>query len=142
MILLPIVAFLYAAVGHGGASGYLALMGLFSIETSLMKGSALTLNLFVSSIAFYQYWRAGYFKWNLFWPFALASVPMAFLGGTIDLDPVIYKRILAVCLLFAVARMLIRFKSKENKSAPSLVLCLAMGGLLGFFSGLIGIGRL
>ena len=66
LILLPIVSFLYASVGHGGASGYLALMSLFSFPNEMMKQTALLLNLFVAGIAFTQYYRAGHFNKNLF----------------------------------------------------------------------------
>ena len=69
--LLLIVAFLYASVGHGGASGYLALMALFSYSPDTMRSTALVLNIMVSGIAFVQYYQKGYFKWNLFWPFAM-----------------------------------------------------------------------
>lgn len=98
LILLPIVAFLYSSVGHGGASGYLALMALFAFETAFMKQTALTLNLFVAGIAFIHYFKAGHFNWRLFLWFALGSVPAAYIGGTINLDPVLYKRILGVLL--------------------------------------------
>src|SRR3954462_8800399 len=81
LILLFIVAFLYASVGHGGASGYLALMALFNFYPLLMKSSALLLNIFVSLIAFIQYYRGGYFKWKLFLPFAVTSIPLAFAGA-------------------------------------------------------------
>src|SRR5690242_20911256 len=85
-VLLFFVAFLYASVGHGGASGYLALMALFSITPAVMKPTALLLNLFVSLTAFIQFYRGGHFRWKLFWPFALASVPMAYLGGLVVVD--------------------------------------------------------
>ena len=77
LLLIPVAACLYASVGHGGASAYLALMALFSFETSLMKPTALILNLFVSGISFLAYRRQGYFNWTLFYPFAITSVPAA-----------------------------------------------------------------
>ena len=139
--LLLIVAMLYSSIGHGGASGYLALMGLFAIETHYMKGSALLLNIFVSIFAFYQYWRGGHFRWKLFLPFALGSIPMAFLGGTIDLDPVVYKRILGICLLFVIFRLSGLVGGDMGKPREINYLLSAFIGLtLGFFSGLIGIG--
>ena len=82
-LLLFVVAFLYASIGHGGASGYLALMALFNFAPDVMKPSALLLNLFVSFIAFIQYYRGGHFSWKIFLPLAAASIPFAFLGGTI-----------------------------------------------------------
>jgi hypothetical protein len=103
LILLGMVAFLYASVGHGGASGYLALMALFAIEPKLMKSSALILNIFVSFTAFIQFYRAGHFNWKLFYPFALGSIPMAFLGGMIPISDASYKKLLAVCLILAIS---------------------------------------
>src|ERR1043166_8078444 len=93
-LLLFIVAFLYASVGHGGASGYLALMALFNFSPDVMKPTALLLNLFVSVVSFIQFYRGGHFKWKIFWPLALASIPMAFVGGLVHLDAAIYKKIL------------------------------------------------
>ena len=91
--LLFLIAFLYASVGHGGASGYLALMALFSITPEVMKPTALLLNLFVSLTSFIQFYRGKHFDWKIFLPFAIASVPMAFLGGLISINPFIYKKI-------------------------------------------------
>jgi len=90
--LIPLVAFLYSSVGHGGASGYLALMAVFSFPSDMMKQTALLLNLFVAGIAFYQYYKAGYFNKKLFYYFALGSVPAAFIGGLWSLDPWLYKK--------------------------------------------------
>lgn len=138
---LPVVAFLYAAVGHGGASGYLALMSLFSIAPETMKPTALLLNLFVSGTAFYFYYKEGHFNQKLFLSFALASIPMAYLGGTIDVETRIYKIILGVLLFFAILKMLNVF-GKESESIKEVKLWqgILVGGFIGFFSGLIGIG--
>lgn len=140
-LLLFVVAFLYASVGHGGASGYLALMALFGMTPDFMKPTALLLNLFVSSVAFIFFLRGGHFKWNLFWPFALASIPMAFIGGMISIDGNLYKKILGVLLLLPVVR-LIAFSNKDQYSLKERVLFLSLliGGGIGFLSGLIGIG--
>ncbi len=81
LLILPVVSFLYASVGHGGASGYLALMALFSFAPEVMKPTALLLNLFVAGIAFYYYYKEGYFNLKLFSTFAIASIPFAFVGG-------------------------------------------------------------
>jgi uncharacterized membrane protein YfcA len=139
--LLPIVAFLYASVVHGGASGYLALMALFSFAPETMKPTALLLNLFVAGIAFYHYYRAGHFNKKLFFPFALASIPFAFMGGMIEIDASIYKKILAVLLLFAILKML-NVIGKERNQIKDIKIWqgLIIGGFIGFFSGLIGIG--
>lgn len=139
--LLFVVAFLYASVGHGGASGYLALMALFSIAPAVMKPTALLLNLFVSSVSFIQFYRGGFFKWKIFLPFAIASIPLSFLGGTISVDSIIYKKILGGLLLIPVARFFF-FKNVDPKNLkPSTtVLSLLIGSVIGFLSGMIGIG--
>ncbi|MDA0608990.1 MAG: sulfite exporter TauE/SafE family protein [Bacteroidetes bacterium] len=141
LLLLPIVAFLYASVGHGGASGYLALMAIFSFEESMMKQTALTLNLFVAGIAFIHYFRAGYFSPRLFIWFALGSIPAAFIGGAISLDPNVYKRILGVLLIVSVLRMFFTLKETEQVPVqPRIAYALLLGAVIGLFSGLIGIG--
>ena len=140
-MLLLVVAALYASVGHGGASGYLALMALFGFSPVLMKSSSLLLNIFVSFIAFWQYFRGGYFRWNLFVPFAIASVPAAFLGSWISVDAVIYKQILGALLIFPVLRLLGLFgKEKEKLKAVNLPAALLIGTIIGVLSGMIGIG--
>lgn len=140
-ILLFIVAFLYASVGHGGASGYLALMALFSVVPEVMKPTALLLNLFVSLTAFIQFYRAKHFVWKVFLPLALASVPMAFVGGLITIDATLYKKILGLLLLFSVVRLLIPSKKNIADLQPSHFYgALLMGGVIGLLSGMIGIG--
>ena len=139
--LLFIVAFLYASVGHGGASGYLALMAIFAISPAIMKPTALLLNLFVSSTSFIQFYRGGHFKWKTFWPFALASIPLSFVGGMMMIESSIYKRILGLLLLIPVIRFFF-FKNTDSKDLkPSNIpLSLAIGGIIGLLSGMIGIG--
>jgi len=140
-ILLAVIAFLYASVGHGGASGYLAAMSLLGFTTEVMRPTALVLNLFVSAIAFIQFARAGHFQWRVFWPFAVTSVPFAWLGGRIELDPTLYKQILGVCLLAAVARLFGLFGTgKLETRFPPVLLAMAIGAALGLLSGMIGIG--
>ena len=141
LLILPFVSFFYASVGHGGASGYLALMALFSVTPELMKPTALLLNLFVAALAFYYYYKEGYFNKKLFLYFAIASIPMSIIGGYIEVDATIYKKILAVLLLFAILKMLNIF-GKESNVIRELKLWqgIVIGGIIGFFSGLIGIG--
>jgi len=135
------VAFLYSSVGHGGASGYLALMALYGLDPVYMQSSALTLNLFVSSIAFYSFYKAGYFKWKILLPFVITSMPMAFLGARMDIEPRTYKIILGICLLIAVMRILISFSREfESPKPPPFLIAAPVGAVLGFFSGMIGIG--
>lgn len=139
--LIAFVAFAYAMVGHGGASGYLALLALAGQAVEVMRPTALMLNLIVSAIAFLQYARGGHFRWSTFWPFAVLSVPAAWLGAQFTLDPVLYKRVLAVCLLFAVARLLGLFgKGATEERGVPLVPALLIGAVLGLVSGMIGIG--
>ena len=141
LIILPIVAFLYASVGHGGASGYLALMAIFSFAPETMKPTALLLNIFVSGIAFYHYFKAGYFNKKLFLSFALASIPLAFLGGAIEVDASMYKKILALLLVFAILKMLNVFgQETEIVKKVKIWQGALVGAVIGFFSGLIGIG--
>ena len=141
LLLLFIVAFLYASVGHGGASGYLALMALFGMMPEIMKPTALLLNLFVSLSAFVLFYKEGHFKWKVFLPFALASIPFSFLGGMISIDALIYKKILGILLLIPVIR-LIAFPNKQNDELKksTFFLSLLIGACIGFLSGLIGIG--
>lgn len=140
-VLLFIVAFLYAAVGHGGASGYLALMALFGMAPEFMKPTALLLNLFVSLTAFILFFRGGHFKWKIFWPFALSSIPFSFLGGMITLDALLYKKALGLLLLIPVARLLFFPNTKDEQlKAPHFLISLLIGAFIGFLSGLIGIG--
>jgi uncharacterized membrane protein YfcA len=140
-LLLFLVAFLYASVGHGGASGYLALMALFSIAPEVMKPTALLLNLFVSIVSFIQFYRGGYFTWKIFWPLALASMPMAFIGGLIHVEASIYKKILGLLLLIPITRFLFFSNIKvEELKKPDFLLSLLIGAVIGLLSGLIGIG--
>lgn len=140
LIALFIIAYLYSSVGHGGASGYLALMALFSIDPALMRSSALFLNLFVSAISFYMFYRAGYLKWRIVYPFLISSIPFSFLGARIQADPYIYKIILGTLLLVAVLRILISFRDSDRLKAPPVPAGILSGALLGFVSGMIGIG--
>ncbi len=139
LILLGVMAFFYASVGHGGASGYLAVLAIFAVAPAVMKQTALVLNLGVSLLAFYQFYRQKYFRFELFWPFALTSVPMSYLGAQFVLSDANYKRILGICLVIAIVRMLATFKSNEQRSV-SLPLALIFGAVIGLFSGMIGIG--
>jgi len=140
-ILLFIVALLYASVGHGGASGYLALMAIYGFAPDIMKPSALILNLFVSLTSFIMFYKGGHFKWKLFLPFVLSSIPFSYLGGTISLDAMIYKKILGVLLLLPVIRFFFYPNTEEaNLKSNNFMLSLLIGAIIGFLSGLIGIG--
>ncbi|MCD0471610.1 sulfite exporter TauE/SafE family protein [Flavobacterium sp. JAS] len=140
-IALVVIAFLYSSVGHGGASGYLALMTIFAFPISVMKPSALLLNLFVSSISFFFYYKMNYFKPKLFYPFAIASIPAAFIGGFITLDNTIYKIILGIVLVFAALRLFGIFNFKEKEAVViNIPFALTIGFIIGLLSGMLGIG--
>lgn len=139
--LLFIIAFLYASVGHGGASGYLALMAIFAVSPTIMKPTALLLNLFVSSTSFIQFYRGGYFKRRLFWPFISTSIPFSFIGGLITVENAFYKKTLGILLLIPVIRFLF-FRNTDPKDLKpaNIPLSLFIGGIIGLLSGMIGIG--
>jgi len=141
LLILPLVAFLYASVGHGGASGYLGLMALFSFPTLMMKPTALLLNLFVAAVSFYHYYKQKHFQWKLFYPFIITSVPAAFLGGYFNVDGQLYKKILGVVLVIAILKLL-GLLGKESKALKAIKLWqgLVVGGIIGLVSGMIGIG--
>lgn len=135
-----LVAVLYSSVGHGGASGYLAVMALLSVSPTVTRPTALILNVFVASIAAFQFYRAGYFSWKIFLPFAATSIPMAFLGGTISLPTGIYKMLLGAALILAAARLAWNFERNKEIESPKIWMALIIGAVLGFTSGLIGVG--
>lgn len=137
---IGVVALLYASVGHGGASGYIAVMALAAIPTTTIKPTALALNILVSGIALYQFSRAGHFNWRLFWPFGVASIPCSFIGGMIQLPPHLLKPLLGAVLLFSAWRLFVKQGSERQPHPPSIPLSLLIGALLGLLSGLTGVG--
>jgi uncharacterized protein len=141
-LLIFLAALLYSTVGHGGASGYLAAMALFNVAPDRMKPAALVLNLFVAGFGTLRYARAGCFSWSLFWPFAVLSIPCAFLGGMLRLPPAAYKLILGVVLLFAAWRLGFRQSAHAPPGVKPVVLpaALALGAAIGLLSGLTGVG--
>ena len=134
------IAFLYSSVGHAGASGYIAVMSLFSIAPADIKPTALVLNILVACIGTWQFWRAGYFSWRLFWPFALLAVPMAFVGGYVNLPTHIFKVLVGVVLLFAASRFLLHQTDDSVVGEPSRPTAISLGAGLGLLSGLTGTG--
>ena len=135
-----VVAILYSSVGHGGASGYLAVMAFLSVSPAVTRPTALVLNLFVASIGAIQFYRAGHFKWNIFWPFAVTSIPFAFLGGMITLPTNIYKLLLGLVLLFAAFRLAWSFSKDVEPAPPNIWIALVCGAAMGLLSGLVGVG--
>jgi uncharacterized protein len=135
-------AALYASVGHGGASSYLAVMGLFSFTPEAMKPTALALNILVAAIATLKFYRASLFRWELFWPFAIASIPAAYLGGATALPTHWYKVLVGIVLLYASVWM---FRSSLKPVArgpkpPPLWAAIISGAAIGYLSGLTGVG--
>lgn len=141
IIIVGLIAVLYSSVGHGGASGYLAIMALYSMTPDIMRPTALILNLLVAGIAFYQFYLAGHFDKKLVFPFLIGSIPAAFIGGTVSLPVSLYKVILGVCLIVAVARMLVRLPEGGRPVIPfSPIVAILAGAGIGLISGMIGIG--
>lgn len=134
------VAVLYSSVGHGGASGYLAVMAFFAVQPEVTRPTALVLNLFVASIGTVQFYRAGFFSWRIFLPFAIASVPMAFVGGMIQLPTEVYRIVLGVVLLLAAIRLAINLKGDDEVKQAPIVACLVIGAAIGLLSGMVGVG--
>ena len=135
-----VIALLYSSVGHAGASGYIAVMTLLSLAPAEIKPIALALNILVASIGSFQFWRAGHFSWSLFWPFALLSVPFAFLGGYLDLPTHVFKVIVGIVLLVSAVQFLVRPPAEGEPHAPAKPLAMGVGAGLGLLSGLTGTG--
>ncbi|MDQ6764813.1 MAG: sulfite exporter TauE/SafE family protein [Verrucomicrobiota bacterium] len=135
-----VVAFLYSSVGHAGASGYIAVMSLFSLAPAAIKPTALVLNILVACLGSYQFWRAGHFSWRLFWPFAVLSIPCAFLGGYWNLPTHIFKILVGIVLLFSALRFVLGSAVDAEPSDPSRPVSLGVGAGLGLLSGLTGTG--
>jgi uncharacterized protein len=142
IILLAIflVAILYSSVGHGGASGYLAVMAFLAVAPEVTRPTALVLNLFVASIGTVQFYRARYFSWRIFLPFAAASIPMAVIGGIIHLPTNIYKIVLGMVLCLAAIRLAVKLKNDDEVKDPPIAACLLIGAVIGLLSGLVGVG--
>lgn len=135
-----VVAFLYASVGHGGASGYLALMALLNMSPLVMKPTALILNLIVSLVSFLSFYKARHFKSAMLWPLVVTSIPAAYLGSIIPVSEPLYKKILAIVLLIAVIRMLLKPPSADKISTPKWYWLSLAGAVIGLLSGMIGMG--
>lgn len=137
---IALVAFLYSSVGHAGASGYIAIMVLFGFASVTIKPTALVLNILVATIGSFQFWRAGHFSWGLFWPFALLSVPAAFVGGYLHLPPSVFKPLVGAILLYSAARLFIRREDPAVVRPPRKPTALVIGAGIGLLSGLTGTG--
>ena len=138
------ISVLYSSVGHGGASGYLAILSLSvygNMESSWLKQYAWCLNLVVAAIAFYHYYRGGYYDKKLTLPFIIGSIPFAILGGFLRIDGVIYDSLLSITLIWAAYKLYqIRIDLEVENSIPDLKISISSGAGIGFFSGIIGVG--
>ena len=135
-----VVALLYSSVGHAGASGYIAVMTLFGLGVEVIRPTALALNILVAAVGFLQWWRAGHFVWSLFWPFAVLSVPAAFLGGWLALPTHWLQILLGLVLWFSAWRLLVRKQDSGDTARPGRVTAISAGAGIGFLSGLTGTG--
>lgn len=138
-----VAAFGYAAVGHGGASAYLAAMALAGIAPAEMRPVALVLNVLVSSLATWKFWRAGHFRWPLFWPFAAAAIPLAYVGGAITLPGQAYRVLVGVVLIYAAWQLWRSARAgaeMRELRQPPLAAAMAIGGAMGLLAGLTGVG--
>lgn len=138
---LLLVGFLYAAVGHGGASGYLAVLSIFGIQVTAYRPFILILNVAVAGLSFSQYYKTGFFKWDLTWPFLLTSIPFAFFGAQIHLQKEHYNLLLGLALLFPIIKLLgFTPIDKQDFKPLNLIYALIFGAIIGFLSGLLNIG--
>jgi uncharacterized protein len=141
-VLMAVAAALYTSVGHGGASAYLALMALFGVSALVMRPTALALNLVAAGIATFGYVRAGNWNPKLLLTFAATAIPFAFLGGRIHLPPDVYRPLVGATLLVAAVRLAwhpVRLVDRPVK-APSLLVSLPCGAVIGLLAGLTGTG--
>lgn len=140
LLTIAVAAMLYSSVGHGGASGYLAVMALFGLDPALMKPAVLTMNIFVTVLVLTRLYKAGYFNWRLFLPFMIGSIPMAFIGGAYTLQTTAYRYLVGIALLLAMWRIFWQASEHKTTQAPSPWIAIPVGGVLGFVSGLTGVG--
>ncbi len=138
-----LIALAYSAVGLGGGSSYTALMFILGFSTLVIPTVSLTLNLFVTSVGSFNFIRNKHAKLKLILPFLVASIPMAYLGGSLQLPKEVFYWILLASLLFVVARIYLweNMSLQLNLSERErLVVSIASGGVLGLIAGIAGIG--
>jgi uncharacterized membrane protein YfcA len=140
-----VVAILYSTVGHAGASGYLAVMGLAGLAPEVMRPTALLLNITVASFTTWRFRAARYFDLRALAPLVAGSVPCAFIGGTIRLPTPLYQAIVGAVLLATTFVLLWRaysprFRGEEREVRMPLVPALTLGAAIGLLSGLTGTG--
>jgi uncharacterized membrane protein YfcA len=141
-VCLLLGAALYTSVGHAGASAYIALMAMFGVAAQTMRPTALVLNVIAASFASWRYVNAGQFRWRTLWPVLVGAVPMAFVGGAIQLPGQYYRPLVGLVLLASAARFLWprEFSANAEWRDPPIVPGLLAGAAIGFLSGLTGTG--
>lgn len=142
LLLIFFVAAIYSSVGHGGASGYLAVLAMFSLPVAQLSGTALVLNVMVSSVAFWSFYRGGHKLPQFAWLLVVTSVPFSFVGGALTVTDNIYKFLLAAALILSAARLAIgkRTSTVENPKNPQSFALAGVGSSIGFLSGIVGVG--
>lgn len=139
-----VVAVLYSSVGHAGASGYLAVMALMNVAPATMRPTALVLNLLVGTVATIRFARARHFSLPTLWPFAVTSIPMAYIGGAVELPVRGFRGLVGMVLVVAAVQLFRdRVAAQRPEDAgygPPLVLGLACGAGIGLLAGLTGTG--
>lgn len=139
-----LIAALYSAVGHGGATGYLALMSFFDVPPQVMASTALTLNCITAGISCFMYSKAGYLSKRLTLPFVISSVPCALAGAMVKFSEQQYAVLLALTLIITAILLLVKRKTspadEKFVASPSLPKAATAGALLGLLSGAVGIG--
>ncbi|MBL7965176.1 MAG: sulfite exporter TauE/SafE family protein [Flavobacteriales bacterium] len=143
LFLFFLIAALYSSVGHAGASGYLAVMALLSFAPETIKPTSLILNVVVAGIASWRYLRAGRFSWKVFWPVAVVALPLAYIGGRLQLPPRAFALAAGVFLIASALLMAQRALRQWEEHVPRpmpFAASLAMGAPIGFISGIIGVG--
>lgn len=138
-----VVALLYSMVGHGGASGYLAVLSLSGAEQKHMASTALILNVLVATLSLLNYARAGHLQLRSAWPFIALSVPAAFVGGMMPLSGSLYMAVLALILAYSAVELGLRTNKildASDTKAPPLAVALPVGAVIGWLSGAVGVG--
>ena len=134
-------AILYTSVGHAGASAYIAVMTLFDLPPAVIKPTALTLNIFVSSYTSLRYIKSKLFNKSLFLYLSLGSVPAAYIGGRINLPSNVYKPVIGLLLLLSGVRFLVQaLQSDKARREVNKPLAIFMGACVGLLSGITGTG--
>lgn len=134
------VAVLYGAVGHGGASGYLAVMTLLSFPPATLRPTALVLNLFVSLVGTVCFFRSGSLRGRMLLPLVAGSIPAAAWGGTRVLSDAWFHGLLALALGFAALRLFWPLRDESVTRPVSRVTLAGLGAGIGVLSGLVGVG--